>query len=344
MSAVEDWLTRTRLLGLPARGLGGLILGLLAGVLHASAFPEDGSYAYVFAFPAVVAASIAFGRTSGSVTLLTTASWIAFSMPPRGSFAISEEGDVIGLLIYATLATGVLVLIQSLLHQRARALEAEADAIDIAARHAAREREHEVLIAEFRHRVKNDLARLAATFSLRAANAGPEIAEALRAAADRARMFSSIYDQMTLRDGHMVTDMHEFLRDLVRDINATIEREHPVGLTLHAEAHTLPFGQASAIAIIVNELVTNALKHAFPDDREGTISIEFRREGQEFVLGVRDDGIGIPPDVEPSRGQGSRIVRALAAQVNGHLLTAPATPTGTHHELRFKRMPGAGPG
>lgn len=336
MHPTDKVLMKTR--GLPAllRLAGGLLLGVVAFTLHRLIFAEDASYPYVLAFPAVLAAGTLFGRTSGSVTLLLTVIWEVFDLPPGGSFAISNERDAISLLIYSALSSGALVLIQALFHQRHKTSQARADALRAAEQQEAREREHELLLAEFRHRVKNDLARLAATILLRASNAEPATMEALRTAADRVRMFSSIYDQMALRHGQMVTDMSGFLRDLVRDINATIEREHPVGLTLEAEAHTLPFGQASAIAIILNELVTNALKHAFPDNREGAIWIIFRREDDEYVLIVGDDGVGMAVTAKSTRSQGGRIVQALAAQVSGRLLTKPDASGGTRHELRFK--------
>lgn len=86
---------------------------------------------------------------------------------------------------------------------------------------------------------------------------------------------------------------------------------------LDARARAVPVG------LITNELVTNALKYAFPDDRAGTVCIRFWREGEEFVLAVEDDGIGLPDtDAAPKgTGLGRRLIRALAAQLGGRLAT-----------------------
>ena len=106
-------------------------------------------------------------------------------------------------------------MLEALHRLSVQASEAQAAAVNAEAHAEAKEREHNILLAEFRHRVKNDLARLAATFSLRAAHASPETADALRAASSRVYLFATIYDQMALRKGTMVADMRGFLRDLV---------------------------------------------------------------------------------------------------------------------------------
>lgn len=319
-------------------------LASLAGFLHQAVFTAAHVYPYIFAFPAVVIAGAALGRHAGSVALFISIGFAALALPPRGNFAIQDEQDAIGLLLYSALATVALVVLDKLYMLSVRAAAAQKNAVTAEAHASAAEREHDLLLAEFRHRVKNDLARLAATFTLRATHASFETRNALRGASSRVHLFATIYDQMTLRNGIMVAEIHNFLRDLVRDLNATIEREQPVGLVLDAESHILPFGKASAIALIVNELVTNALKHAFPDDRAGMIRVEFRREHDVFVLIVADDGIGMPPISTEPKGQGSRIVRALAAQLGGRLQADTTATVGTRLILRFPSRPNADPG
>jgi two-component system, sensor histidine kinase PdtaS len=339
MRSLSRWTARTRQWPPALRWSAAVAMVCLAEWLHQVVFDDTNLYPYVFAFPVVVLAGIMFERNAGSVALLTSIAFASFTLPPGGNFAVQNERDAFELILYAALATITLVMLEALRNLHTRAANAQEAATTAEVQAAATEREHNILLAEFRHRVKNDLARLAATFALRAAHASPETADALQAASSRVHLFATIYDQMALRKGTMVTDMHDFLRDLVRDLNATIEREQPVGLILDAEAHILPFGQASAIALIVNELVTNALKHAFPDDRAGMIRVEFRRENDEYVLVVADDGIGMTPvSVEP-KGQGSRIVRALAAQLGGRLQTGGNPAGGTAHVLRFPVSP-----
>ena len=88
--------------------------------------------------------------------------------------------------------------------------------------------------------------------------------------------------------------------------------------------------------------MTNALKHAFPDaEREGSVTVTFRRDGRDFLLTVADDGVGTQPSDRPGGGMGSRLVRALAAQLGGHVETIARPGGGTLLQMRF---PVAAPG
>jgi len=95
-----------------------------------------------------------------------------------------------------------------------------------------------------------------------------------------------------------------------------------------------------AVGLIVNELVTNALKHAFPDQtREGAITVKFHREGPDFILCVADDGVG--KATTPSReGMGTQLVKAFAAQLGGRI-EVERSASGTTQRLIF---PVAAPG
>jgi two-component sensor histidine kinase len=76
-----------------------------------------------------------------------------------------------------------------------------------------------------------------------------------------------------------------------------------------------------SVGLIVNELVTNAFKYAFPDDRGGTVLVAAARMGDQIEISVTDDGIGCPHD--PKQGLGSRLVRLLAAQMKGSMSRPP---------------------
>jgi two-component sensor histidine kinase len=100
------------------------------------------------------------------------------------------------------------------------------------------------------------------------------------------------------------------------------------------------------LGLVLNETVTNALKYAFPEGRAGTVQVRFLRQDSHFVLTVADDGIGIPPEAELDEappghaprgaGLGTRLLRALAAQLRGHFARRPGEDgRGTVAELRF---------
>jgi two-component sensor histidine kinase len=97
---------------------------------------------------------------------------------------------------------------------------------------------------------------------------------------------------------------------------------------------------------VLNETLTNAMKYAFPEGRSGCVKVNFARDGNEFVLLVADDGIGLPPEGEVENappaatpqdaGLGTRLLRALAAQLRGRFARRPGPDgRGTVVELRF---------
>lgn len=94
----------------------------------------------------------------------------------------------------------------------------------------------------------------------------------------------------------------------------------PVVVRTEIEDHDVPQERAISIGLIVNECLTNALKYASPDDRTGTVVVRFVREGDTFVLVVKDDGIGIALE-QPARasgtGIGQRLIRSMVAQLGG---------------------------
>jgi len=109
-------------------------------------------------------------------------------------------------------------------------------------------------------------------------------------------------------------------------------------IVLHSnlEPVTVSTKTAAPIGLIVNELLTNAIKYAFPGDRPGAITMTLRDTGPALVLEVTDDGVGLPAGFNPaaSRGMGLSLVHALAEQVGGDF-TMESTKTGTRCSLRF---------
>jgi two-component system, sensor histidine kinase PdtaS len=105
-------------------------------------------------------------------------------------------------------------------------------------------------------------------------------------------------------------------------------------LRVDVDEGDIPFSQAIMIGLIINELVTNALKYAFPDGRAGTIDIRLTPIGTEHVLTVRDNGIGKAAPFPDRAGFGQRLVKAMAKQLNGRY-HAEGTDMGRICVLRF---------
>lgn len=200
----------------------------------------------------------------------------------------------------------------------------------------------EVLLDELSHRVNNDLQRLVALLHSQAAS-DPGAADALRIAASRVQVLRRVHERLSRRDARAIVDSRVFIEGLVKDLRATVDGMRPIALTVRAESHALSVMTASDVGLIVNELVTNALKHAFPTEREGLIRVTFRRDDLSYELAVTDNGIGSAADVRLARaeagGAGTRLLRALATQLGGRLDLMGAEVGGTQCRLRFPVQP-----
>lgn len=184
--------------------------------------------------------------------------------------------------------------------------------------------ERERLLAELHHRVKNNTQATTSFLALQAARASsPEVAEALRAAATRVALASQVQDRMfRLTDAEGV-DLGE---ELVTTARLALEITGRPGLRLEERIEatmSVPVGQATPLALIVNELVVNAARHGFPDGRSGCIRLTLRQPapGQGEIL-VEDDGVGLPASIRqqvPRHHLGLNLAPRLARQARARL-------------------------
>ena len=132
-------------------------------------------------------------------------------------------------------------------------------------------------------------------------------------------MLSRVYGRLTRRESRATVDVRPFLEDLAADLRQVRIDGQPVSLEVRIEDATVTLDFAAALGLIANELVTNAVKHAFPDERPGRIELAFRRDGDAYLLVVADDGVGPTREGGGTGGLGHRLVRDLARQLGGEL-------------------------
>ena len=175
---------------------------------------------------------------------------------------------------------------------------------------------------ELSHRIGNDLAALAgiATMKARAAE-GEEARVSLASLSRRIQTVGSIYGRLRFAaDSTATVDMATFIDSLCADLRSAYINLRPVALSVEVEPGVMPLDRAILVGLILNELLTNALKYAFPDDRPGTIRVRLATEaaGDRYrVLTVTDDGIG-PDGTEPKgTGFGQKLIRAMMLQLEG---------------------------
>lgn len=198
------------------------------------------------------------------------------------------------------------------------------------------DRQKALLLADINHRIKNHLQSVVGVLEIasRRAESLDDARAALDQAARRLGVLGRVYDQLQLRDDATAVRADRFLSDLCGDLRATLVGLRPIALRVQAEPVELDSTEAVNIGLIVNELVQNALKYAFPDDLAGTVAVRLERQDDCLFLEVADDGVG-RSDSTQSSGTGSRLLRALAQQLGGALEWSG--PPGTRAALRFRR-------
>lgn len=229
-------------------------------------------------------------------------------------------------LIAALVAAALLVLALLVRTQRQNdVLEAEIAArtseIEAARAHAERERQRvETLLQDTNHRVGNSLATVSSLLALQVMRSrSDQVRDALEAARLRIHAIASAHRRLRLGDDMETASAQEFLSAVVEDIAASQPDPDRVVLNSDIDPIDVSARDATTLGILVGELVTNALKHGFPDDRRGMIDIRLSRDENGVpVLVVRDDGVGLSSDeTEPDGGLGSLIIRQLAGQFDG---------------------------
>ena len=204
---------------------------------------------------------------------------------------------------------------------------------------AAALHEKEVLLKEIHHRVKNNLQIICSLLNMQSDTLEDEVArDALGETRSRVRSMALIHEQLYQSSdlGHI--DLGEYLETLTASIQRSANNDsRRVAFTLDCRAVALDIDRAVPCGLIVNELVTNALKYAFPGEGRGTITLQLRAGEGAVTLTVRDDGIGIPSDFDwqESDSIGLQLVSALTEQLEGRA-TLDSGAHGTIWTICFK--------
>jgi PAS domain S-box-containing protein len=217
-----------------------------------------------------------------------------------------------------------------------------ASVVDITERKRAQEQiraalmEKTLLLDEIHHRVKNNLQVITSLLNLQAGRArDPAVRASISESRDRVQAMALIHQLLFERRDWSLVQLAPYLRRLADLLSSTYGRGR-VQLDVEADEVELDVQRAVPCGLLVNELVTNAFKHAFPREATGRISVELRREDDGHArLRVSDSGRGLPEnlDLERVESLGMQLIPLLADQVRGtlHIERGP----GASFELRF---------
>jgi len=182
-------------------------------------------------------------------------------------------------------------------------------------------REKESLLQEIHHRVKNNLQVMTSLLRLQCQfTEDPGIQQALAANRDRIQSMALVHEHLYQSPDLARINLADYLRRYVPYLTrAYHEHARRIRVGIDAEDTFLDIDHAVPCGLLINELVSNALKHAFPNERAGEIRVGARTENGQTVLSVSDDGVGLPADVDfrRPRSLGLQLVNTLVEQLNG---------------------------
>jgi two-component sensor histidine kinase len=225
--------------------------------------------------------------------------------------------------------------------EHTRILVAVTDVTDARADQALKEgavRESSVLLHEVRHRVANSLQIIASVLLQTARNTDSEETRAhLKDAHHRVMSVAALERLLsTSADGDI--EVHAYFTSLCENISASMIGDvDQIKLSVEGGGGVVDARISVSLGLIVTELVINALKHAFPEGRPGKITVDYNFHGPNWILCVRDDGIGMPTTAPTRTGLGTSIVHALANQLKASVEVVPEQP-GTKISIHHKQI------
>lgn len=194
----------------------------------------------------------------------------------------------------------------------------------------------ELLLKEAHHRIKNDLSTVSSLLSLQSQFASPDVRTSLEAARNRVNAMFVLYEKMLISDRYDAISCKNYLDAIVETLESLFSDRVNVTIEKRIDDFDLTTRKLFPLGIIVNEIVTNTMKHAFNGRRTGQIGITLDRTENYATLSIQDDGVGLPDgfDASASKGFGLTVVTVLAQQLGGTLTIE--NDAGTRSVLAFR--------
>ncbi|OHE63164.1 MAG: hypothetical protein A2Z99_03265 [Treponema sp. GWB1_62_6] len=194
--------------------------------------------------------------------------------------------------------------------------------------------ENRNLLLELQHRTKNSLNLIHSMIDLSSMAAStPEVKDSLDELGARVRAVSELYGLLQSVTSYKTLQLDEYC---IRIAEPIVGLSWMISLAVEAESIEMPVKNAATIGLIVTELMMNAMKYAFPDERHGVITLAIRKTAVGALLEIRDDGIGLPDGfaLPDDAGLGLNLVRELIGQIGGSFMME-GTGTGTRCTVEF---------
>ncbi len=187
-------------------------------------------------------------------------------------------------------------------------------------------RQSTLLLHEVDHRVKNNLQMISAMLMLQSMSiADPSIKSTLQEMLERVDAMGLVHKRLYQSDDLTEFDIAEFTREIASHLVAATGRDD-IALTVEATSLKIKADDAAPAALVINETITNALKHAFPNRRRGKLLVSVKASAGSSEISVQDDGPGMPPDAASKGSFGKTLIETLIQQLKAKIEWLPAHP------------------
>ena len=266
--------------------------------------------------PFLLWAAARFGmRWTLTASFLVTIIAIFNSSMGIGPFTeLGPAMNVLNLQIYLMLPLASVIIVAAALEERAKAEQLVSVSL----------REKETLLKEVHHRVKNNLQVITGLLDMQSLNI-PDTSqrEVFRESRNRVLTMALIHEDLYRSPDLAGVDFANYIQELVRNLAASSGIDPGlITIEVNAQHRELIVDTALPVSLIINELISNTFKHAFPNGKQGTLRVEFRStEADAYELVVSDNGVGIPAelDIQELDSLGIKLVRILTEQLGGTL-------------------------
>ena len=288
---------------------------------------------FLMFFLVVICTTLAFGSLAGFIAVgLSTLLSIPF-FEPIGSFSLTHAADLIRVELYALLGAGSVFAVWRF-GSTLRALRETNDTL------VRLDKSRSLLLRETAHGVANNFATVAALLSMGSTSVDDiKARRSLDEAVEQVKVMARVHRRLRARDQDVSLDSEAYIRELCDDLKE-MAHGRPIVIDCEADSRPLYMHQAVLLGLILNELVTNAVKHAFPDGRAGRTRVRLKALDTKFRLSVEDDGVGFDRSSRngTDMGQGQALVLGLAQELEGNL-EFQSTTTGSSFHLTFPTQP-----
>jgi len=196
-----------------------------------------------------------------------------------------------------------------------------------------------VLLREIHHRVKNNMQVISSLLNLQSTHIKDEDdLEIFKEGQSRVKSMAMIHEKLYQSEDFAKIDFGEYIQSLANEIFAFNIVGSNIKVSINSKNVFFNVDTAIPLGLIMNELLTNSVKHAFPDDKEGEIQVYLKKEDERYLLIVRDNGIGFPQDMDFRKTEtlGLQLVNRLVDQLDGTIKLDRSH--GTEFKIHFKEL------